>query len=449
MYPDSVRRIAIAFIGPRAVSASASGVHLETDPGISPRSDAVPVGPTYRDHMRSLKEVQGRLDRGIGPLGVDTAFALLVIVMCLVTVSRQELVDDLRAPEFRDYVTAALVAAPIAIRRRVPLSALGLALVVQFVHVASNAPEGSTPLAVAILLYTVAAWSSMRDTVIAFLATSGVIALLGAIGSVGLDGVNVLLSILFFGLVTASGVVVHVRRDSAEAQVRAATQRAEVEAQRAARAVAEERLRIAQELHDVVAHSISVIAVQAGVGSHFLGDDAPAEAVDALDAIGTTSRSTLNELRRILGVLRGEDGVRSHTPAPTLDDLPALVHDVSQVGLDVRLAEVGERAGEHRGIEMSAYRIVQEALTNVTKHAGTTSRVDVRVEHCPDELVVEVVDDGRGAAAAMQGGDLPSGHHGLIGMRERVDVWGGRLDAGPRPDGGFAVRAVFPYEGDR
>ncbi|MCB0993709.1 MAG: sensor histidine kinase, partial [Acidimicrobiales bacterium] len=224
-----------------------------------------------------------------------------------------------------------------------------------------------------------------------------------------------------------------------------ATQRAEVSMQRAARAVAEERLRIAQELHDVVAHSISVIAVQAGVGSHFLDDSAPAEARDALDAISQTSRATLAELRRLLGVLRGEDGAPSRQPAPTLSDIGELVERTRELGVPVTLDVRGTPDAEHRAVEMSAYRVIQEALTNVIKHAGETRRVEVTVAHRRDGLDVEVADDGRGLAQPTSS-DLPSGQHGLLGMRERVEVWGGTLDAGPRPGGGFTVRATFPYE---
>ena len=159
--------------------------------------------------------------------------------------------------------------------------------------------------------------------------------------------------------------------------------------------LAEERLRIAQELHDVVAHSMSVIAVQAGVGAHVLADR-PDQARAALDAISATSRGTLKEMRRLLGVLRDSDGERDHAPAPGLADVPHLVDDVRKAGVPVTLNVEGASVCANGGVELSAYRVVQEALTNVIKHAGPTTRVDVNVQYLPGSLAVEVVDDGRG-----------------------------------------------------
>ncbi|HEX6658975.1 MAG TPA: ATP-binding protein, partial [Ilumatobacter sp.] len=160
-----------------------------------------------------------------------------------------------------------------------------------------------------------------------------------------------------------------------------------------------------------------------------------------------TSRGTLTELRRLLGVLRDSDGVRSHAPAPGLSDLPHLVDDVRTAGVPATLHVEGHPGPVQAGVELSAYRIVQEALTNVIKHAGKPTRVDVTVRYSPYALTVEVVDDGRGVAAQSRNGDpAPDGSgHGVIGMRERVDVWGGELTVGPAPGGGYRVRAQLPY----
>jgi signal transduction histidine kinase len=215
-----------------------------------------------------------------------------------------------------------------------------------------------------------------------------------------------------------------------------------VERQSAARAVAEERLRIAQELHDVVAHSMSVIAVQAGVGAHVL-DDRPEHARAALDAISSIARGTLTEMRRLLGVLRDGDGERSHAPAPGLAELPQLVEDVRAAGVPVTLTVTGcaDGTASNAGVELSAYRVVQEALTNVLKHAGPTEHVEVLIGHAPGSLAVEVVDDGRGAASV---NGAPGGH-GQLGMRERVTLWGGELSVGPIPGGGYRVKALLPF----
>jgi signal transduction histidine kinase len=205
----------------------------------------------------------------------------------------------------------------------------------------------------------------------------------------------------------------------------------------AKRALADERLRIAQELHDVVAHSMGVIAVQAGVGAHVIDTDPP-EAKKSLDAISTTSRATLTEIRRLLGVLRA-DGDAGYEPAPGLADLDRLVTDLDGAGLAVDVQFEGDRHDLPPGVDLTAYRIVQEALTNVLKHAGPAAAT-VTVGYEPDAVRIEVVDDGRGVNGRASGGG-----HGLVGMRERVAVYGGTLETGPRVGGGFRVAARLPY----
>jgi signal transduction histidine kinase len=210
---------------------------------------------------------------------------------------------------------------------------------------------------------------------------------------------------------------------------------------RARRAVTEERLRIARELHDVVAHSMSVIAVQSGVGHHVL-DTQPEEARRALAAIETTSRAALIEMRRLLGVLRQEGEPRAAlAPAPGLADLPFLLEQVTQAGLDVTLTMLGEVPQVSAPVDLTTYRIVQEALTNILKHGGPTAQV--RITYSEAEVYVEVLDDGRPRAPRPAAARSDLGH-GLIGMRERVAVFGGRLSAGTRPGGGYRVAAHLP-----
>ena len=201
----------------------------------------------------------------------------------------------------------------------------------------------------------------------------------------------------------------------------------------------EERLRIARELHDVVAHSMSVVAVHAGSGRMVAKED-PAAAERALGTIEATTRSALGEMRRLLGVLRGGDGDGAATlePSPGLADLDALVEDVGRSGAHVELRVQGERTVVPPGVDLSAYRVVQEALTNVIKHAGP-ARAVVEVRYTDTDVTVDVTDDGRGGPAT-----TARGGHGLVGMRERVAVHGGALDAGPRERGGFHVSARFP-----
>jgi signal transduction histidine kinase len=236
-------------------------------------------------------------------------------------------------------------------------------------------------------------------------------------------------------------------RRSYTAQLEQAAELERARAEQARRAVAEERLRLARELHDVVAHSISVIAVQSGVGAH-VAKTQPEEAAKALAAIEATSRAALTELRRLLGVLRQDDEPEgSLAPVPGLADLEGLLAEVAKAGLAARLQVEGTPSPLPAGVDLSAYRIVQEALTNVVKHAGPV-RAQVTIRYRDQEIRVEVIDDGRGVAAPTGDGRARVGH-GLIGMRERVAVFGGDLETGPCPDGGFRVAARLPLAAER
>jgi signal transduction histidine kinase len=192
---------------------------------------------------------------------------------------------------------------------------------------------------------------------------------------------------------------------------------------------------------------MSVIAVQSGVGAH-VADTQPQEAAKALAAIEVTSRAALEELRRLLGVLRRDSEPQGDlTPVPGLADLDGLLAEVAKAGLAVRLRVQGTPSQLPAGVDLSAYRIVQEALTNVVKHAGP-ARAQVVVGYRDHDVTVEVTDDGRGVGASTGDGQATVGH-GLIGMRERVAAFGGDLEVGPRPDGGFRVAARLPLAADR
>jgi len=407
-------------------------------------------------YVRTVNWVERWLDRirSVNPLIVDGAFAVLFFVLGVASVFGQDIYDEsgavtdgLREPNALIVLTALFVCAPVAVRRRWPLSALIVSSLAILVHIGADFPEGALPTAILFLTYTVGAWCPHRRSVAGLGFVCVVVVMLGLSDAPGLDAVGVLAVIAQFAAVWAIGVALRSRRAATESRVREADERAEAERQAAARVLAEERLRIAQELHDVVAHSMSVIAVQAGVGAHVL-DERPEQARAALEAISATSRGTLTELRRLLGVLRDSEGVRSHAPAPGLADLPHLVADVRSAGVPATLHVEGHDPGiSHAGVELSAYRIVQEALTNVIKHAGQPTRVDVTVRYAPYALAVEVIDDGRGVAAHPRNGDsgTEGSGHGLIGMRERVEVWGGELSVGPAPGGGYRVKAQLPY----
>ena len=213
---------------------------------------------------------------------------------------------------------------------------------------------------------------------------------------------------------------------------------AEEREQRARLAVLDERNRIAREMHDVVAHSVSLMVVQAGAARRMLESDLDASR-EALLAVEDVGREALAELRRVLGLLRGTSEPVGLRPQPGTAQLASLVAGARGSGLEVDLTVDGDPRPLQAGVDLAVYRVVQEALTNAVKHARAT-RAAVRLVWQPDALDVEVLDDGRGPLLPAQGG------HGLIGMRERLAAYGGGLEAGPRSDGGFAVRARIPLE---
>ncbi|HEX6677129.1 MAG TPA: sensor histidine kinase [Actinomycetes bacterium] len=339
------------------------------------------------------------------------------------------------------YALVLLHTLPIAARRRFPLAVLATSLASGLALAAIGLPPVVLGPAILVPVYTVAAYCDR------LVALSGLAAAEVALAGVQLLPARVALTTwVGNALVVAAGWLlgrfVGERRVYA---VRLEERTAELEQAReelARRAVAEERLRLARELHDVVAHSMSVIAVQSGVGAH-VADSKPEEARKALAAIETTSRATLEELRRLLGVLRqAGEPVGSLAPVPGLADLDSLLAEMAKAGLAVRLRVEGARPPLPTGVDLSAYRIVQEALTNVVKHAGK-ARAQVVVCYREQEVAVEVTDDGRGAEVAAGVG------HGIVGMRERVGLFGGDFEAGPRPGGGFRVAARLPFAAER
>ncbi|MER8100774.1 sensor histidine kinase [Kitasatospora sp. NPDC094016] len=211
-------------------------------------------------------------------------------------------------------------------------------------------------------------------------------------------------------------------------------------------AVAAERARIARELHDVVAHNVSVMIVQAD-GAAYVLDNSPQQAKEALGTIASTGRQALVEMRRLLGVLRTADTAEEYVPQPGVEELPELLEQVRTAGLQVDYATSGHPRELPRGVELTVYRIVQEALTNVRKHGGPDVHARVAVDFGERELAVLVEDDGRGSTDEhLATGGTDGLGHGLIGMRERVGMVSGSLDVGPRPGGGFRIRAILPLK---
>lgn len=220
-------------------------------------------------------------------------------------------------------------------------------------------------------------------------------------------------------------------------QLASALQQERAQAERYA--VAEERARIARELHDVVGHAIATMTVQAGAERMALGDARP-DTSQVLNQIEVTGRQTLQEMRRLLGVLRTSDDSVEFTPQPGLAQVGALAERMSRSGLDVEVRVDGEPGVVPPGVDISAYRIVQEALTNVLKHADAV-RATVRIDHAVGAIEIKVTDDGTGSSAASDGQG-----HGLTGIRERVALYGGSLEAGPLPSGGWRLLARLPKE---
>ena len=331
----------------------------------------------------------------------------------------------------------------VAVRRRFPLVLLALLLATAAAEPwADEVGEGEVlGLFVLLAVYTAAAHlDGLRMWIAAAMTFAA--ALVVMINDP--EGVN-LSAIVFFGLLFGTPWAVgrairHRRQREVALEERAGALEREQE-QRARAAVAEERTRIARELHDVVAHAISVIVLQARGGRRLLESE-PDEARAAFDTIESTGQHALGEMRRLLGLLRAGDEELSFAPQPSLSRLDMLVAAVKGAGLPVDLRVEGEPVELPPGIDLSAYRIVQEALTNALKHAGP-ARARVVVRYREDEVELEIADDGPGSA----NGDAAG--HGLVGIQERVAMLGGDVRAGRRPEGGYAVRARLPYASAR
>ena len=323
---------------------------------------------------------------------------------------------------------ALAITAPIAVRRRWP-AVVGtvVSALATFEYAIFSGSSIAYPLANFFALYALAVWPPTRQFVIG-IAVLVVIVL----GSSALDG-SVVGSAQYLAVVII--VMLFVRRIVGDRERRA--ELAERERDVASReAVLDERARIARELHDAIAHTVSMMVLQAGAERRLL-DVKAGGTREVLEGIERTGRSALVEMRRLVGMLRS-DKSEPLAPQPGLQDLPILVTQLREAGLPVDLAVDGSPPGLPVGIELSAYRIVQEALTNVLKHAGE-AHATVRVRYTADSLELEITDDGRG-----QRTDVVRGGHGLVGMRERVALYGGQLTAGRRPGGGFGVHVVLP-----
>ena len=341
-----------------------------------------------------------------------------------------------------------LTTLPLVLRRRSPL-VMYLLVAVGMVVLGRSVPGFDNDSMSVVVVFFVALYAVGRHTTgleawlgAALIVAESVVFLQGDVGLTRADLGDIAFSVGFVGAPWLAGLTVRLRRER-ETFLNAENERLRAEqAERATRAVAEERSRIARELHDVVSHAISVTVLQARGARRSLGTD-PEAARHALDAIEQTNTAALGDMRRLLAVLRDTEGDRpgsDRTPLPSLAHVDLLVERLRESGVAVELTVVGAPREVPPGVDLSAYRILQEALTNVLKHAADAP-ARVTLEYADDALSVAVEDDG--TAPATDAGSAAG--LGLIGIRERVAVIGGEVETGPRPGGGYRVRARLPY----
>lgn len=386
------------------------------------------------------------------PTGVDVFWA--VFLLGLSGVSMVSGMYDAGREEIVAVPVALGLSTVVALRRRAPEKMLLLAILVGVVQLVFDVRPGVGNFAMLVITYTVATvgerWASRLALVCSLSAAA--LSQLRWEAEPGGSWVQVIFVTI---IMTVPFVLAWVLGDSLrtrrayfdQLEERAARLEREREAQSKV-AVAAERARIARELHDVVAHNVSVMVVQAD-GAAYVMDAAPDQAKQALETISSTGRQALAEMRRLLGVLRTGDAPESgeYVPQPDVEQIEDLVAQVRQTGLVVDFKVEGTPRPLPSGVELTAYRVVQEALTNTRKHGGPDAGASVRLVYFDDGLGLLIEDDGRGAAHELyEDGGADGAGHGMIGMRERIGMVGGTLDAGPRPGGGFRISALLPLK---
>lgn len=382
------------------------------------------------------------------PLAPDGTLAFAVFV-CMMVGSFAEPHSGPGGPTFGTHVPSALSvflmvagAGALVFRRRRPMAVLLGAGALTVVELIAGDPPAPVVFTAVIALYTVGAHTDRPTTWRVGLATMTVLTAVAMGFSAGPWYVQENLAIFAWsGMASAAGDAVRSRRAFVDA-IRERAERAErTREEEARRRVAEERLRIARDLHDVVAHHIALVNVQAGVASHVM-DKRPDLAKEALAHVREASRSALNELRATVGLLRQSGDPEAPTePAPGLAHIDGLLDTFRNAGLPVEFAAAERAEPLPAAVDLAAYRIIQEALTNVRKHAGAGAHAEVSVVRVGGTVEVTVLDDGKGTGEPADGGG-----HGLLGMRERVTALGGALSAGPRYGGGFRAQAILPVK---
>ncbi|MFJ6936004.1 sensor histidine kinase [Streptomyces sp. NPDC101132] len=351
-----------------------------------------------------------------------------------------------RAPDLPSLTLMLIGATALVFRRRRPKAVLAATCAVSLVELFAGPPRAPVPMCAVVALYTVAA-STDRPTTwrVGLLTMTGLTAVAMLVGPLPWYAQENLGIFAWTGMAAAAGDAVRSRRAFVDA-IRERAERAErTREEEARRRVAEERLRIARDLHDVVAHHIALVNVQAGVAAHVM-DKRPDQAKEALAHVREASRSALNELRATVGLLRQSGDPEAPTePAPGLGVLDELVDTFRHAGLPVEVARDRTESPLPASVDLAAYRVIQEALTNVRKHAGPDARAEVSVVRVGRTVEITVLDGGTADAAAAPVPE-PGGGHGLLGMRERATALGGTCTAGPRFGGGWRVHAILPLE---
>lgn len=374
---------------------------------------------------------------------IDRVWVDWLPIAALLLLSQVELVSGALSPGAPSLVTGTLTVAmivPLGWRRRAPLVVLAAVLTAVVLHALVVGPLLSfgTFLAAMLALYSVAAYRTGWQPPLGATLTAGAVTLVTQLDPNPPEPFEWIFPLVYFGGAFGAGRIARARSQRAAELADQVAQTERARDQQVRLATAEERARIARELHDIVAHSIGLMVVQAEAAEEMLARD-PARANQPLQRVQTVGRQALGELRQLLGVLRADVDGPVLEPQPGLDHLPALIEQLEDSGMHVEVQIEGESRPLPPGLELSAFRIIQEALTNSRKH-GEVTRAEVRVGYHPTSLELSITDAGSSK------GPAPAGGHGLVGMRERVALYDGWVEAGPRAEGGYAVTAAFPLD---
>lgn len=420
-----------------------------------------PAGTSYREGVASrVTSLRNWLK--IHPTTADGLVAVLLAIPGIWQIRYSTPIKGYVHGDPRNAVILLAIMAALAFRRRAPFTVTVLVVAGSSLLAALHySPSVSEVLAYLIVVYTVAAHRALAVSSAGGVLAVGVfIVLLATLPTEGKtwDPASLMINIALVVGVWWLGRSMRLRR-AYEAELKHRAERLEHARDLDARtARVEERSRIARELHDVVAHHVSVMTVQAGAARRII-DRSPDAALEAMTTIEEIGRTALSEMRRIVGVLRTErdaelGATADLAPQPGIHDVGELIDHIRETGLSVQLWVEGGPRQLPPGVNLAAYRLIQEALTNTLKHAGPQARAWVRIHYAPRELTVQIEDDGRGVAAALstaasaesEPGSGSAAGHGMVGMHERVALYGGKLRIGPRIGGGFEVRARFPVE---